>query len=139
MEANELLRDAPSWVGYVVVGAPGAWAVVKLWLDGRKDRSQQRTDLIKLAQEVAADAIKSLQDRVEALEEELTELRKEHAQSIASKDAEIAMLRGELRQWQAIADTYERQLTDAGIPHEKPSQPIWRVPPGNAPTDVSPA
>lgn len=133
MDVADFLKAA--WP-YAIVAAPGLWAVWKQWNDGRKGRSKERVDLLKLAQEVAADAIKSLQDRVEALEEELTELRKEHAQSIASKDAEIALLRGEVRQWQALADAYERQLTEAGVPHEKPSQPIWRVPPGNYPADV---
>jgi hypothetical protein len=145
VEATELLEGLPAWVGYLAVGAPGAWAVIKLWIDGRKDQSKQRADLIKIAQEAAASVIEDLQahiDRLQAriatLEAELSTARREHTDSIAAKDAEIALLRGEVRQWQAIADTYERQLTDAGVPHEKPSQPVWRVPPGTAPTDVSP-
>lgn len=131
-----LLKEWGPLVGGALAGAL-PW--VKIWRDGRKARAVDEAALIKLAQQVAEDAIKSLRQRVQELEDEVNELRREHAQSIAAKDAEIALLRGEVRQWQAIADTYERQLSEAGIPHEKPAQPIWRVPPGNAPTDVSPA
>lgn len=129
-----LLKEWGPFVGAAVVGVL-PW--VKMWRDGRKARATDAATLIKLAQQVAEDAIKDLRNRVKELEDEVTELRKEHAQSIAAKDAKIALLEGELRQAWATADAYERLLTDNDIPHEKPSQPIWRVPASNGPHDVS--
>jgi biopolymer transport protein ExbB/TolQ len=147
VEVGDLVGKVPLWLAVLLIAWPVFWPVVTRWLDGRRDQTKerakqleeearQRAELIRLAQEVAKDAIQSLQDRVDALEAEMSEMRREHAHSIAAKDAEIALLRGEVRQWQAIADTYERQLTEAGIPHEQPTQPIWRVPAGDAPTDL---
>lgn len=134
MDAAELLTKG--WP-FAVAAAPGAWAVYKTWRSGQKTTRRERVDLIKIAEEISAKAIERLQARVEALEAELTELRKEHADTISAKDAELALLRGELRQAWALADAYERKLTEAGIPHEKPMQPLWRVPAGDKPTEIS--
>jgi hypothetical protein len=127
--------------------AGGAVAGVVPWLkvlsDAKKARERreiddvrQRVDLIKIAEEISAKALARLQSRVEALEAELTELRKEHAQTVAAKDAKIVLLEGYLRQALALAQSYEQKLSDAGIPHEKPRQPFWGIDAGSEPSEL---
>lgn len=137
MDAGDLAGHVPTWVLIVFAAAPGVWAIVTRWQDNRKARSRERVDLVRLAEEVSAKAIARLQAQIDALEAELNELRKEHADTIAAKDAELALLRAQLRQALALADAYERKLTENGIPHEKPSQPLWRVPAGDYPAEIS--
>ena len=83
-----------------------------------------------------------LRERVTHLEDELAEMRRQlnqSADSIAAKDAELALLRGRLRQVLALAQSYEAKLTEHGIPHEQPSQPFWRVEAGDYPTELEPS
>lgn len=61
----------------------------------------------------------------------MTADRKDHAEKITAKDAEIALLRGRLRQALATADTYERKLTENKIPHEPPAPPFWLIEAGD--------
>lgn len=137
VDVGDLAGHVPQWVLLVAVGAPGVWAVATRWMDNHKARGKERVDLVRLAEEVSAKAIARLQAQIDALEAELNELRKEHADTIASKDAELALLRGQLRQALALADVYERKLTENGIPHEKPAQPFFLVPAGDYPAEIS--
>ncbi|MBJ7410113.1 MAG: hypothetical protein JHD15_07065 [Phenylobacterium sp.] len=117
-----------------IVGAPGVWAVATRWLDDQKVGRKERVDLVKLAEEVSAKAIQRLQARVEALEAELTELRKEHAETVTAKDARIALLEqklelkeGELRQVRSTAESYDRLLTEKGIDHIPMTATVWEA------------
>lgn len=128
---------------YAIVAAPGVWALWKVWVEGKKASRKERADLIQIAQQAAAAVIKDLRDeadrlreRVEELEGEVTELRKEHADSIAAKDAELSLVRGHLRQAHATLEAYERLLTQHDIPHEKPTMPYWRVAAGDYPVEL---
>lgn len=141
MEPAALLKEWGPFAGAAVVGAL-PW--FKIWRDSRKDRSQERSDLIKIAQDAAKGVIKDLREEVDRLQRQIAELesemtadRKEHAQTIAAKDAEIALLRGRLRQALATADTYERTLTANNIPHEPPAQPFWLIEAGDYPVELS--
>jgi hypothetical protein len=138
VDVGDFLGKLPLWAGFAVVAAPGLWAVWKQSSADRVIARKERVDLIRIAQEVSAETIADLRRRVEELEGEVNAMRKEHTESIAAKDAELALLRGELRQAWATVDAYERLLTVNEIPHEKPAQAFWRVPPGNQPGEVSP-
>lgn len=123
----------------------GALPWLKLWAAARESGGQRRADLIKIAQEAAASVIDELRaeadrlrERLEKVEGDFGEFRRTHDTMIADKDAEIAMLRGQLRQALAHADTYERLLTKHEIPHDKPTQPFWRVAAGDYPTELEP-
>lgn len=140
-------------------------ACIKLWFDARKDRreaekarvgveQQQRTDILKIAQEAAAGVIEDLREdvdrerklraeqraenerislRLEKVEREFAEFRKVHDMMIADKDAELTLLRGENRQLKAVVDAYERLLSEHNIPHRRPAlNPIWEVSSGEA-------
>jgi hypothetical protein len=131
VNAPSFLQQWGPLAGGIMVSFP-PW--IKMWIDGRKVASDERTDLIRIAQDAAASVINSLQDRVEALEAELTKFREESDKRLASKDAELSMLRGQLRQWMALAEAYERLLETNNIPHEKPAQPFWRVEIGHDPS-----
>jgi hypothetical protein len=132
VDAATILKEWGPIATGVSVGGLG-W--LKAWADARHGRGQQRIDLIKIAQEAAGEVIEELRaeiarlrSEIAALERELMEARREHADVLAAKEARLLLLEGEIRHWMQIADTYERQLTEAGVPHEKPAQPIWRVP-----------
>ncbi len=133
MEAGEFVK----W-GLAVLGGAGVFPWIKMWFDGRARRSKadtkQRADLMEIAETAANNALSRLEaeirrahTRIAELEAELIEARKEHTEMLAAKEARLALLEGEIRHWMQIADSYERQLTEAGIPHTKPTQPIWRV------------
>lgn len=134
MDASGLVGHVPTWVLLAIVGAPGVWAVATRWLDDQKVGRKERVDLVKLAEEVSAKAIQRLQARVEALEAELTELRKEHAETVTAKDARIALLEqklelkeGELRQVRSTAESYDRLLTEKGIDHIPMTATVWEA------------
>lgn len=143
MDLGDLADKLPTWLLLAAFGAPGFWAVFKQWDAGRKDGAKQHADLVKIAQEAAAGVIEDLQahidrlhTRISNLEAELNEARREHSETVASKDAEIALLRGQVRQWQALAQSYEQKLSQAGIEHELPRQPFWGLPAGDTPADL---
>lgn len=111
-----------SWP-FLVVGAPGLFAAWKAW-------TTQRNDLVKIAQEAAGSVIQSLRDealrlsdRLAQVEDELDELRKEHAQMMANKDAQISLLEGEKRQLQAQVEAYRRILAAHDI--SDPARPAF--------------
>lgn len=141
-------------------------AVLKLYLD-RKDAAKTllaaqkvaanaeaaasanaRNDLIKIAQDAAGQVIQNLRDeaeslreRVELLEGELDEMRRrlgQSADSIAAKDAELAMLRGRLRQVLATLVSHESKMTAAGIAFEKHRQEQWMIEAGDYPAELEP-
>lgn len=160
MDAAELLK---AYWPYAIAIAPGLFAVWKQWDAGREAvrkaaalereaseragglerdaehkatalASEDRRELIKIAQDAASSVIgdlraeiKRLQEQVNELESELNSARREHAETISAKDAKITMLEGELRQWMTLAASYEEKLTRAGIDHEPPRQPFWGV------------
>lgn len=135
MDAGELFKLA--WP-YAVVALPGLWAVYKQWTGGKS--------LVTIAQDAAKSVIVELRAEVERLQEQVDDLvaelslaRKEHADTLAAKDAELALARGENRQLRAQLEALERLLDDAGIPHERVmQQPFYRVPPGIGPADLEP-
>jgi chromosome segregation ATPase len=146
------------WAPIAGAGVAG-WTLLNSWLSGRrkdKDRTdretasalasadresaaklQQRNELIGIAEEVSGKMISRLQaeaerlaKKVEELEDEVRDLQK----AMNGKEAELTLVRGDLRQWKALAAAYERLLELHNIPHEKPVQPIWRVEAGDEPT-----
>jgi chromosome segregation ATPase len=143
MSAAELLREF--WP-YLIVATPGVFAVWRQWQAGRRADRKDRGDLVKIAQAAAGEVIetlraetKRLSERVEELEGEIQDLRKEHSRMLADKDAKITLLEGELRQWKTTAEAYERLLEAHGIPHAKLSQTIWEAKGAGLVPQTSPA
>lgn len=104
---------------YVLVASPGLLAAWKAW-------ATQRSDLVKIAQDAAGAVIQRLleevgryADRLERVEQELADLRREHAQVIAQKDAQIALLEGEKRQLTAKVEALQRVIAAHGWPEAK--------------------
>lgn len=118
-------------------------AALKFWLDARTARraelgaklaadeakAVQRTDLIKIAHDVAGELIAELRTeadrlrkRVADLDAEFATFRKVHDKMVADKDAELALLRGRVKSLEATLDAYERLLTHNNIPHAKPAE-----------------
>lgn len=102
---------------YLVTASPAAWLLYLRWSDSKKQFRAERADLIQIAQEAAGHVIGDLRAEIDRLRTEMAELhteiataRKEHAVMLAQKDAEITMLRGELRQREALLEAYERVL-----------------------------
>lgn len=143
MDAAAIVKE---W-GWIGAAATAAAALFKTWWDSRSAKRRDENEMFRIAQEAASDGIGDLRDiiethrqelsqlrgRVRELETELTEARREHAEATAAKDAKIALLEGEVRHWISIAQSYEHQLTEAGIPHAKPARPFWAVPAAGAP------
>lgn len=119
MNALHLLKE---WWPFIIVAAPGFYAVWKSDRENKRADRKDKADLVKIAQEAAGAVIQSLRDRLDEVEAELAELRKEHTRMIADKDAKITLLEAELRRWKAIATSYERTLAQHDIPHPKPGQ-----------------
>ena len=132
--------------GHATAVAVGLFTFFKAWSDLRAKRREAvaatvaaeavaRLDLTKLAQEAAKDVVQILRDEVDhwtgevaKLREELRDARREHAQVIAQKDAQIALLEGEKRNLQSQLDAYHRAfatpeyqkaLADHGLPEPK--------------------
>lgn len=131
MEALQFLERA--WP-FLLVAAPGAFAVYRQWSTNRRADRRDRGDLIRIAQEAAAAVIKTQQEEIERLrqridevEEELGELRRKHADQLAEKDAKILLLEGELRTSWSQVRAYERLLEANNIPHAKPGQTLWEA------------
>lgn len=128
-------------------GAVAAWTVFRAWATGRRKdeerdaretaaKLQQRNDLIGIAEEVSGKALLRLQGEVDRQAKRVSELEDEVRElhtAMNVKDAELSLLRGELREWKARADAYEKLLEANNIPHEKPRQPFWRVDAGDSP------
>jgi outer membrane murein-binding lipoprotein Lpp len=119
--------------------------LVRLRQDAQAAREKQKIDLFQIAQEVAQELVQDLRAEVQrlrsevaALEAEMLALRKDHAESIAAKDAELAVLRGELRAKDAMLAAYERYVTKNGLEPLHPSEPFYRVPSGSGPSDLEP-
>lgn len=143
MDVGHLLGEA--WP-YAIVAVPGIFAAWKAWSVGRRD-------LVKIAHDAAASVIGDLRKEIdrshqeidrlhrqqEELEREFAEFRRTHDTMIADKDAEIALLRGRLREAEAIIQAQDRLLDRHGIPHEHPrSSAFWGVPAGSGPADLVP-
>lgn len=142
MDVGDLFKQL--WP-YAIVAAPGLWAVWKQLSSGQAASRKERIDLVRLAEEVSANAIKELREdnaalrgRLDEIEEEFAAFRRTHDGMIADKDAELALIRGENRQLKALLEAYERLLEANGIPHEKPMQPYWRVAAGEKPVELLP-
>lgn len=121
----------------IVIAVGGAWTALKFWSDQRAKRRETaaaslaaravaKLDLTKLAQEAAADVIQTLREEVDhwtgevaKLRDELREARREHAQVIAQKDAQIALLEGEKRQLTAKVEALQRVIVSHGWPEAK--------------------
>ena len=133
-----MLDDLPAALAkawpYLVVAAPGLWI---WWKDLRGERQVKRkehADLVQIAQNAAAKVIEDLSDeigrmrgRIDELERELADLRKEHARVVADKDAKITLLEGEKRQLEAKVAAYERVLKAAGVPLPVAGETYWTV------------
>jgi hypothetical protein len=128
---------------YLIVLAPGAYALWRSFQGDRRQTRRQRADLIRIAQDAAASVIESLRQRVDDLEKELADLKDErlsmmheHAQALATKDRQIALLEGHARQLQATIQSYDRLLTKHDIPHPAPAL-YWE--PGAEPVILQPS
>lgn len=104
---------------FLVVAAPGLFAVWRQWTVGQQAHRKDRADLVKIAQEAAGAVIQSLRDRLDEVEAELAELRKEHVKMLSEKDAKITLLEGEKRGLEAYAQSLERRLDELGIEYPK--------------------
>lgn len=125
--------------------AAAGWTSFKAWLSGRKAKDReakaliaaaalQRGELVEIAQKAAKDVIKILTDENARLSKEVDDLRFEFkelqistAKALMTKDNELMLLRGDLRQALSFAGSYDRLLTEHSIPHEKPSKPFWEI------------
>lgn len=121
--------------------AIASWALVRTFLTGRRSEAQekaaalkQKGELINIAQDAAKGVIKILNEENERLSNEVESLRREFkalqistSAALMTKDTEILLLRGELRQALSFAGSYDRLLTEHGIPHEKPVKPFWEL------------
>jgi hypothetical protein len=119
---NDLSVLLAHWDKIVTLAAGGGF-LLSWWRVTRKDRA----DLAAFAQTAARDMLAEhrteldrLRGRLEEVEEELADLRREHIKMLSEKDAKIAFLEGENRQKDAIIGQYERLLTKHDIPHEPP-------------------
>ena len=129
MDVIALLKNA--WP-FLLVAAPGLFALIK-WVEGaQRGGRKDRADLIRIAQDAAAGVIghlereaAELRKRVDDLEGELNKLRKDHHEMMVSKDAKITFLEAEVQRWRSYAESYERTLEQNGIPHAKPEQSMW--------------
>jgi hypothetical protein len=117
----------------------------RLRADAQDARERQKADLFQIAQEVAQELVQDLRAEVQrlrgevaVLEAEMLAMRRDHAESLASKDAELAVLRGELRAKDAMLAAYERYVTKNGLEPLHPTEPFYRVPPGTGPSDLEP-
>lgn len=120
---------------HVTAGAAGIWIVVKTLLDRRdRQRADEQAaraaeadgdiDLARVTQEAVGRAVEILRAEVERLAEtasrfsaELDEVRaevRELHRMIASKDAELALAYGKIRQLEAENEALKRQLAAAG-------------------------
>lgn len=138
----EFLKD----FGPLIFGGSGFLTAVKVWFDARAarkaeaaTRASQEIDLIKIAREVAGATIADLRTQVGDLQKQLGDVqaefatfRKTHETMIADKNAELAMLRGQVRSLKATVDAYERLLTQHNIPHTKPVEPFTDLREGEA-------
>lgn len=145
MNAADLLQQVGPWL----VGG-GAWIpVLKLYLDRRDSARAEaaakrvaRNDLIKIAQEAAGAVIQSLRDDNESLRDELegvkrdfAEFRETHDAMIRDKDAELSLLRSQVRQAWSFVCSFVRLLDEHGIAHEDPIQPAWMIEAGPYPAE----
>ncbi|WP_299016808.1 hypothetical protein [uncultured Caulobacter sp.] len=134
---------AKTWP-YVVVAAPGIYAVIKDLLGRRALARKAEADLMQMAQDAASGVIHTLREeaerlaqRLEQVEAELGDLRREHSRMILDKDARIALLEGEKRQLEAKVSAYRRVLAAHGLADE-PSSQHFEVAAGDKPV-VTPA
>lgn len=121
------------WAHVVAVATAAGWAINKR-LDARaKARSDAiaaaaakevvKLDLAKLVREETAEIIQRLREEVdhwvaevEKLRQEIHDVQRDHAKTLAEKDAEIALLRGRERQLEATIAAHRRQMVAAGLP-----------------------
>jgi len=115
---------AKSWP-YVMVAAPGIYAVVKDLLGRRAIARKAEADLMQMAQDAASGVIHTLREeadrlaqRLEQVEAELGDLRREHSRMIQDTDARIAQLESEKRQLEARVSAYRRILAAHGLADE---------------------
>jgi predicted nucleic acid-binding Zn-ribbon protein len=128
------------WAQMVAIATGSGWALNR-WLDARSKkraeavaaiaaRAAAKVDLTRLAQEVAAEAIQTLRDElhrqaveIEELRREIHDIQRDHAKTMAEKDAEITLLRGRIRQLEATIAAHRRQMANAGLP--LPAEPAF--------------
>nr|WP_295109987.1 hypothetical protein [uncultured Caulobacter sp.] len=115
---------AKSWP-YLVVAAPGIYAVIKDLLGRRAIARKAEADLMQMAQDAASGVINTLREeadrlvqRLEQVEAELGDLRREHSRMISDKDARIAELESEKRQLETKVGAYRRILAAHGLADE---------------------
>ena len=128
------------WAHFTAAAA-GVWIVVKAawdrWDKRRSEAAASRAaeavvevDLARLTQDAVGKAVQILREEVERISEtagrlsnELEEVRaevRELHRMIASKDAELALAYGKIRQLEAENDALRRQLAAAGQRPELP-------------------
>lgn len=141
------VEDLKTWGPWVTALAAGLLPYMTLWGKSKSDRTKERADLVKIAQEAAGAVIKDLRDeidrahddrdqlrhRLEEVEYELADFRRKHDAMIAERDAELTMLRGENRQLRAMLDSHRRFMEANGLTPPLMQEQFWLVPPGNQP------
>jgi ATP/maltotriose-dependent transcriptional regulator MalT len=130
-----LTKYWPLVAGFAMAG----WALFREWASGRRRRSRetaaalsQRGALITIAQDAAKGVIQILTDenrrlsaRVDEIEDEMKRLQAETTLSLRTKDSEIMLLRGDLRQALSFVSAYDKLLSEHAIEHQQPSKPFW--------------
>lgn len=121
------------WAHVVAVATAVGWAISKR-LDARaKARADAiasaaakeivKLDLAKLVREETAEIIQRLREEVdhwtaevEKLRQEIHDVQRDHAKTLAEKDAEITLLRGRVRQLESTIAAHRRQMMAADLP-----------------------
>lgn len=121
------------WAHLVAIATAAGWAITKR-LDAvskkRTDavasaaaRQVAKLDLAKLVREETAEIILRLREEVdhwvaevEKLRQEIHDIQRDNALTLAAKDAEIALLRGRNRQLEATIAAHRRHIVAAGLP-----------------------
>lgn len=144
----DLLKLLETYWPYLIVAVPGLYAVWKQWQAARQVARKDRADLIKIATEAAGAVIEDLRAEIERLKGEVEDLhselasaRREHAEMIAHKDAQITLLQGEKRQLEQQVAALEDFLRRHGIEPPKQGQTYWTMQDGAltpAPTGAAP-
>jgi len=76
-----IVELAEQWWPVIAAGSPSVWLAYRQWRQEQRADRRDRGDLIKIAQDAAASVIEALRKRLDEVEVELAELRKEHSKT----------------------------------------------------------
>jgi len=130
-QSHETVGEAITRYWPIVAGiAGGGWLWLKERFRRRELSDHAKGEIITIAQNAATGMIAILEAEAARLRirvDELEEVVREMGSMMASKDADFIMLRGRYRQAMATLQLYERLLSQHGIPHDPPAEPMWEI------------